>query len=232
MGRLLYRLLKRAFDIISSFLALAVTSPLWLVIAVGIKLSSPGPIFYRTERAGRDKRAFTLYKFRSMHVYRPEDPASGKKNEGGFIANEQRIFPFGGILRKSKLDELPQLWNILMGQMSVVGPRPLTVAGAEKHYVGKYGRVTAVQPGLACLDSLYDYAHGELFVKDNDEFARTVVPVRDCLAAMYVERRGVGLDLYCIFRTVVLIVQIALLKKRDFPYTKYEREARRTVFGE
>ena len=228
---LLYRFIKRLFDILASLLALIVTSPLWLVIAIGIKASSPGSILYRTERVGKDRKVCTLNKFRSMHEYQPEDPNSGKKSEGGFIANEKRIFPFGGFLRKSKLDELPQLLNILMGQMSIIGPRPITKAGVEKHYVGEYANVTTVRPGLACLDSLYDYAHGELFIKDNDEFARRIAPVRDCLASMYVNKRNIGLDIYCIWRTLQLMFQIAVQKKREFPLTKYEAEAEKKVFG-
>lgn len=226
-----YRFLKRAFDIVCSALALVVSSPVWLIIALGIKLSSKGPVFYRAERIGKGNKMFILYKFRSMHVYMPEVKSKGEQREGGYIANENRIFPFGALLRKSKLDELPQLLNILAGQMSVVGPRPITEAGVKKHYIGKYDNVLTVRPGLACLDSLFDYAHGELVVKDNEEFDRKVAPMRDHLASMYVEKQSVGLDIYCIFRTVQLIFQIAILKKREFPYTKHEREAAEAVFG-
>ena len=230
MERLPYRFIKRLFDIVSAALAIVVSSPLWLAIAVGIKCSSKGPVFYRADRAGKGGKRFTLYKFRSMHQYQPEIKGKGERREGGYIANKDRIFPFGGFLRKSKLDELPQLFNILMGQMSVVGPRPITEKGVIKHYVGKYDNVLTVRPGLACLDSLFDYAHGELVVQDNEEFDKKVAPVRDCLASMYVERRGVGLDLYCIFRTVQLIFQITVQKKREFPLTRYEAEAESKVF--
>ena len=226
----MYGIIKRLFDLISSLLAIIVTSPLWLIIAIGIKLSSKGPVFYRAERIGKDRKPFVVFKFRSMHVYQPEE-GSDKKMEGGFIANEARIFPFGGLLRKCKFDELPQLLNILTGQMSVVGPRPINLAYVNNHYKGRYANVTDVRPGLACLDSLFDYAHGELFIKDNDEFIRTIVPVRDCLASMYVDRRSIGLDLYCIFRTLRLMFEIAVLKKRSIPYTSYEKEAQQIVFG-
>lgn len=225
----MYRLIKRLFDVGSSLLALVVSSPLWVVILIGIKVSSKGPVFYTTERAGKDKKPFTLYKFRSMHVYHPDE--SGKKTEGGFIANANRIFPFGGFLRKSKLDELPQLLNILAGHMSVIGPRPLSVAGANLHYTGRYDCVSDVRPGLACLDSLFDYAHGELFVSSEEEFREKVLPVRNELAKIYVDRRSIGLDVYCIIRTFQLMFQIAVQKKREFLLTKYEAEAERNVFG-
>jgi len=227
----IYRFIKRLFDLLSSTLAIIVSSPLWLVIAIGIKTSSKGPVFYRADRIGKDQKKFTLYKFRSMHQFHPEVRGKGEQREGGYIANESRIFPFGSFLRRSKLDELPQLLNILVGQMSVIGPRPITEAGVKKHYIGKYDNVLTVRPGLACLDSLYDYAHGELVIKDNEEFDRKVAPVRDCLASMYVDRRSVRLDIYCIWRTLQLMFQIAMQKKREFPLTKYEAEAERKVFG-
>ena len=128
------------------------------------------------------------------------------------------------------MDELPQLINIFLGQMSIVGPRPISEAGVRKHYVGKYDNVLTVRPGLACLDSLFDYAHGELFVSDNDEFDQKIAPMRDCLASMYVENQSVSIDLHCIFRTVRLIFEIVILKKKKFPYTKYEEEANKRVF--
>ena len=101
--------------------------------------------------------------------------------------------------------------------MSVIGPRPLSIAGAQIHYIGKYEKVTDVRPGLACLDSLFDYAHGELFVSSNEEFRARILPVRNELARMYVERRSILVDLHCILRTLLLMFQIAVLKKKDFP---------------
>ena len=231
MNKIPYRIAKRAFDIGASAAAITVSAPLWAVIAAGIKRSSEGPVFYKADRVGKNGKRFVLFKFRSMHQYKPEVKGEGEQREGGYIANENRIFPFGAFLRKSKLDELPQLLNILIGQMSIIGPRPITEAGVEKHYIGKYDNVLTVRPGLACLDSLYDYAHGELFVKDNEEFDRTIAPVRDKLASMYVDRMSVKTDVYCILRTVKLMFDIAVRKKKDIPYTKYEEEAIKAVFG-
>lgn len=225
-----YRTIKRAFDFISSLLAVCVSSPLWLIIAIGIKTSSPGPVFYRANRAGLHGEPFTLYKFRSMHEVDSTADAKGKKKEGTFIANEDRIFPFGGFLRKSKLDELPQLLNILRGEMSVVGPRPLSPAGIKLYYTGQYSCITEVQPGLACLDSLFDYAHGELFVADNTEYKAKVLPVRTELAKLYTENRNAGMDVGIIFRTISLMYQIAIQKKREFPLTTWEQRATESVF--
>ena len=230
MGKSFYAFFKRTFDFVCSLLALVVLAPLWLVILIGIKLSSKGPVFYTTERIGKDKIPFILYKFRSMHVYQPD--VEGMKSEGGYIANANRIFPFGGFLRASKLDELPQLFNILLGQMSIIGPRPIPITSVNRNYVGKYQCILNVKPGLACLDSLFDYAHGELFVSSNEEYKAKVVPMRNELAKMYVEKRSVSLDFHCIFRTLQLMFQIAVLKKKKFPYSKYETLAEQALFGE
>ena len=224
-----YQIIKRIFDFLSAALALIICSPLWLIILIGIKLSSKGPVFYTAERAGKGKKPFKLYKFRSMHVFHSDE--EGKKTEGGFIANANRIFPFGGLLRRSKLDELPQLLNILAGDMSVIGPRPLSVAGAKLHYSGKYECVSDVRPGLSCLDSLFDYAHGELFVSSNEEYREKVLPVRNELAKMYVDKQSIQLDIYCILRTIKLMFQIAVQREKVFPLTEYETEAEMSAFG-
>ena len=225
----MYKLIKRAFDFCSSAIALIITSPFWLVIAAGIKLSSPGPVFYKSMRAGLNHKEFPVYKFRSMHMYKPENPNSGKKAEGGYIANDNRMFTLGRFLRKSKLDELPQLFSVFKGKMSVIGPRPYQEKTVQKYYTGEYECVMTVKPGLAGLDSLYDYAHGELFVKDNKTYAETVLPVRTELSKIYVENKSLGLDLHCILRTIKLIFQIVVLKKKDFKLTKYEMMAVKNV---
>lgn len=221
----MYRFTKRAFDIVCAVLGIILTSPLWIIIAIGIKLSSKGPIFYRSERVGINNRSFTMYKFRSMHVYKPDTNNNNKKSEGGYIANAQRMFRFGSFLRKSKLDELPQLLNVLLSQMSIVGPRPITRAGVEKNYTGIYRCILDVKPGLSCLDSLYDYAHGELFISSNDEYVKSVLPVKNELAKMYVENMGFVMDFKIILRTVYLICAIVFTRKKKFKYTEYEQIA-------
>ena len=225
----MYRLTKRAFDVVSAATGLLIALPLWLIIIVGIKVSSRGPVFYTSERIGQGRKPFKFYKFRSMHVYQPGE--DGLKTEKGYIANADRIFPFGRFLRKSKLDELPQLINVLKGEMSVVGPRPVPISSANRNYVGRYRCILDVKPGLTCLDSLFDYAHGELFVSNNEEYAEKIVPVRNELARMYVGRKSVFLDMYCIVRTVKLIIQIVVKKKKEFPYTWHEKQAEKAVFG-
>ena len=224
-----YERIKITFDVVSSLTAIIVALPIWLIIAVGIKLSSRGPIFFRSTRIGQNLKPFTLYKFRSMHEMTAEARAAKDKKKTAFIVEEDRIFKLGAFLRRSKLDELPQLLNILMGQMSVVGPRPMTEKGAKKYFIGEYECISSVRPGLACLDSLFDYAHGELFIKDEEEYAKRILPARTELAKMYVEKQSIWLDIYCIVRTIRLIIEIGVLKKKKFPYTKYERIAFKRV---
>ena len=110
----MYRLFKRLFDIICSLLGLVVSSPFWLLAVIGIEISDRGPVFYMANRVGKDNKIFRMFKFRSMR--------QGKANESVFRGDEVRIFPFGKFIRATKIDELPQLLNILFGTMSFVGP--------------------------------------------------------------------------------------------------------------
>jgi exopolysaccharide biosynthesis polyprenyl glycosylphosphotransferase len=114
-----YMVFKRAFDIVFATLVLALTSPLLVLIAIGIKLSSPGPIIFKQDRVGHNGRVFEMYKFRTMSVSSP-----GESDTTWTIEHDARRTAFGAILRKTSLDELPQFLNVFLGQMSVVGPRP------------------------------------------------------------------------------------------------------------
>ena len=115
-----YRAAKRVFDVTASALGLVLTSPLWLAAVVGIEVSDPGPVFYLAKRVGQEDRVFRMYKFRSMRVDK-------HANEKSFKADVNRIFPWGAFMRSSKIDELPQLLNVFLGDMSVIGPRPASV---------------------------------------------------------------------------------------------------------
>ena len=122
------RIIKRVFDIIVSSLGLIIFLPVFLFIAIAVKMTSPGPILFRQKRVGNNNVDFTLYKFRSMVVQRDQD-----SDTIWTIPNDKRVTPFGKILRQTNLDELPQLWNVLLGDMSIVGPRP-----EREHFVDKF----------------------------------------------------------------------------------------------
>ena len=117
---------KRAMDIVGSAVLLLLTSPVMLLCAIGVKLSSPGPVIFKQERVGRNKKRFYMYKFRSMRLNEEQDTAWSKQSDG-------RKTRFGAFMRKCSLDELPQLWNVLKGDMSLVGPRP-----EIPHFVEKF----------------------------------------------------------------------------------------------
>jgi exopolysaccharide biosynthesis polyprenyl glycosylphosphotransferase len=122
------RIIKRLFDIIVSSVGLLILSPIFLVVAIAIKMTSQGSILFRQKRIGNNNAEFTLYKFRSMIVQRCQD-----SDKTWTTPNDKRVTPFGKILRQTNLDELPQLWNVLLGNMSIVGPRP-----EREHFVEKF----------------------------------------------------------------------------------------------
>jgi len=187
--------MKRAFDLVVSLAALAVLSPLLALLALAIKLTSRGPVFYRGRRAGRDGVPFAILKFRTM---RP-DSGGPSITRGG----DPRITPIGRLLRRWKLDELPQLLNIVRGEMSLVGPRP-----EAEEYVRMYTederRVLRVRPGLTSLTSLR-YRQEESLLTGDDWHDRYVnVIMRDKLREEleYLERRTFFSDLRVIARTL------------------------------
>jgi len=139
------RMLKRLFDIVFSLLVLILTAPLMLLIAIGVKLSSPGPVIFKQERLGRHRRPFMMYKFRTMRVMKPEE-----SDTGWTVAGDPRTTRFGSLLRKTSLDELPQFWNVLKGDMSVVGPRPERPYYTEifKDEIPRYMVKHHIRPGI------------------------------------------------------------------------------------
>ena len=191
-------------------------------MGIGIKASSQGPVFFISDRIGVNGKSFKMCKFRSMHIRK------NGTNESQYLVNEHRIFSFGKFIRKSKIDELPQLINVFLGDMSIIGPRPYPKKYVDMYYTGYYSKILSVRPGLACLDSLYDYAHGELFVVNEREYSEQILPIRTELASIYIDNMSIKMDLYCIFRTIRLIFEIVIKKKRKFDFTKYELDAMRT----
>jgi lipopolysaccharide/colanic/teichoic acid biosynthesis glycosyltransferase len=167
--------IKRLFDVLMAGVALVLLSPVFLVLAVLIRLGSPGPAIFRQERAGRDGRPFTMYKFRSM---RSEADAFGPSPSS---ADDPRLTRLGRWLRETSLDELPQLWNILKGDMSLVGPRPLYMSQAEA-FTPRQRRRLEVRPGIFGLAQVQ--GRGELPHEEKLE-----------LDVQYVERMSLAQDL-------------------------------------
>ncbi len=197
---------KRALDICLCSLALVVLSPIFLIAIIGIKLSSKGSVLYHSERAGQNGRPFNFYKFRSMHVT--------DHDKGLFVADSDRLFFFGKIMRRTKIDELPQLLNVIKGDMSIVGPRPMPVSSVDRIYSGKYKSIKSLKPGLTSAASLYDYTVGDTYT-DDKAYQREVLPIKLELELYYLHHRSFIYDVQLVWRTIVTILQV-LLGKNNF----------------
>lgn len=185
-------IIKRLFDVVCSAIALVVLCPLFLVIAVFIKCDSKGPVIYRQQRLGRLAKPFTILKFRTMYENAETDtPLLSAKDD-------KRITKFGCLLRKYHLDELPQLWNILVGDMSFVGPRP-----ERKYFVDQllviapeYVKLFKVRPGLSSWGSVkYGYA---------SDLSRMVERMKYDL--MYLDKMSLAIDIKIMAYTIKTVV--------------------------
>ena len=199
--------MKRAFDLLFAVCFLVVFSSVYLLTYIIIKMVSPGPAFYKAKRVGLNGKVFDCYKFRSMRV------DSGKVRLTT-LQNDDRIFPFGRFIRKTKIDEMPQTLNILLGDMSVVGPRPEDTVNADKMYQGEYKHILDVKPGLTSPASLYDYTHGEEY-EDEELYEKEFVPQKLQLELYYVEHQSFWYDIKLILKTAWLIV-LKTCGKKDF----------------
>ena len=184
----IYAFSKRLFDIVVSFCAGVVLLIPMIMIAVAVKVDSHGPVLFRQERLGKDGKTFTMYKFRSMDVNAEANGPQWAEKE------DQRCTRVGGLLRKTRLDELPQLLNIFVGDMSIVGPRPERAYFYEEfeQYIHGFKNRLVVRPGLtgwAQINGGYDLKPEEKIVYDME----------------YIKNQSVIMDLKCIFRTVKLV---------------------------
>jgi len=164
--------------------ALVISAPVQAVVAVMVRLKLGSPVLFRQERPGKDERIFELVKFRTM---RHPDPAAG------VMSDEQRLTPFGAMLRSTSLDELPTLWNVIRGDMSLVGPRPLLVQYLDR-YSPEQQRRHEVRPGVTGLAQV----SGRNALSWKDKFDRDLE---------YVEHRSLGTDISILLRTVVQVVR-------------------------
>jgi exopolysaccharide biosynthesis polyprenyl glycosylphosphotransferase len=190
--------IKRAVDVIASAIVLTVLSPLFLIIAALIKLTSSGPVFYEWKVIGFNKKPFKGYKFRSM--MKDADKLKGKllaQNEmtGPMfkMKNDPRITPVGRFLRKFSLDELPQLWNVLKGDMSLVGPRPCLQTELP-HFESWQRRKFSVKPGLTCLWQV----SGRNDIKDFNEWAK--------MDLEYIDNWSLWLDFKILLKTIPVVI--------------------------
>lgn len=195
-------LAKRIFDIVSSIIALVIFSPVLIIISIWIAIDSPGGVFYRQIRVGKNRKEFGLFKFRSMR--------SGADKKGQItIGNDARVTKVGRFIRRFKIDEIPQLINIIKGDMSVVGPRP-EVPKYVNMYSDEQLKVLTVLPGLTDYASI-EYLDEQKILgaaADPDKaYVEEVMPAKLKLNLKYIADRSFGLDIKLVFRTIGKILK-------------------------
>lgn len=189
--------MKRLFDIVISLLFLVILGPLLLVIAAWIRIDSKGPVFYRQERTGRHGKMFRIYKFRTMF---PDSDRKGLLTVGG---RDPRITGAGSLLRKYKLDELPQFMNVLSGDMSIVGPRP-EVKKYTDMYTDEQRQVLNVRPGITDYASLEYIDENEILARSSDPeavYIKEIMPAKLVLNMKYIREVSLLTDLRIIVQT-------------------------------
>jgi len=192
---------KRLFDILVSLIALVVFGPIMLGLAVLVKLDSPGPVLYRASRIGRGGHPFHMLKFRTMVVN------AHRLGPGITCGRDPRITRLGATLRSTRLDELPQLINVLRGEMSLVGPRP-EAPHFVAHYTAQQRAVLQVRPGVAGLAQLAFRKEGAMLSGDSPEqdYVNIILPRKVSIDLAYVERQSFGLDIRILVGTLLSVV--------------------------
>ena len=180
----MYPFIKRGADVVLSLLALICLSPVYLLVALAVKLTSPGPVLFRQKRVGRGGRLFTIYKFRTMRPDTPRDTATHLLQDPA-----RYITRVGAFLRRSSLDELPQFFNVLKGDMSIVGPRPALYNQDDLIAAREKAGVDAVRPGITGLAQ----------INGRDELP---IPVKVRYDREYVENLSLKMDARCFFGTI------------------------------
>jgi len=195
---------KRVFDLFFSVIGLLFLVPVFLLIAIWIKLDSPGPVFFRHVRVGRFGEPFRIFKFRTM---RAEGEATGKQIT---VRDDIRITRAGRFLRRYKLDELPQLLNVVRGEMSLVGPRPEVLCYVTLYPEGVREKVLSVPPGITDYASI-EYMDENALLADADDpetvYIERVMPAKLRNYERYVAERSIGMDLKIILATLKAITR-------------------------
>ena len=185
----MYPYIKRGADVLFALLALICLSPVYLALALAVKISSPGPVLFRQKRVGRGGRLFTIYKFRTMRTDTPRDTATHLLQDPA-----RYITGVGAFLRRSSLDELPQFFNVLKGDMSIVGPRPALYNQYDLIAARKKAVVGAVRPGITGLAQ----------ISGRDELP---IPVKVRYDREYVENLSLKMDARCFFGTIISVLR-------------------------
>lgn len=194
--------IKRIFDILFSFCILVLISPLFLLLSTLIYFTSPGKVIYSHERVGRGGKTFRCYKFSTMYSDAEErlkdilrnDPAKRKEWQTNFkLKDDPRITPIGKILRKTSMDELPQFWNVLKGDLSIVGPRPVIIQEVQTRFGTKAYKILSVRPGITGL--------WQVSGRNDISYAKRIQ-----LDEQYIDQRSMFMDIKLIAKTIPAIL--------------------------
>ena len=191
------------FDLFFSLIGIIITIPILILVSIMVKLTSKGPIIFKQERVGKNKKIFYIYKFRTMTDC--DDKANDRQVT---VINDQRITRIGRILRKYKIDELPQLYNVLKGDMSFVGPRP-EVKKYVKFYEEEYDEILKVKPGITDLASIEYIDENTIISKYSDPekiYIEEVLPKKLMLNKRYIEEMSIKNDILLILKTIKRII--------------------------
>ena len=195
--------MKRLVDVLAASAGLLLLSPLLLTLAAWVRLSSGSPVLFRQQRVGRGMRNFTLVKFRTMSV------APGTERGSFDAGRTTRVTPVGRFLRRTKLDELPQLWNVLVGDMSLVGPRPEIRRWVEV-YPERWARVLAVRPGITDPASILYRNEEELLSAASDPqpvYREDILPHKLAIYETYVRNHSLVGDMVILWRTLIAVLR-------------------------
>jgi lipopolysaccharide/colanic/teichoic acid biosynthesis glycosyltransferase len=198
---MLYQAAKRVVDVAASAAGIVLLSPLLAAVAATVGASSPGPVFFSQERVGQGGRKFKLFKFRTM-THR----SAGAQIT---VAGDARVTSIGRLLRRTKIDELPQLWNVLVGDMSLVGPRP-EVERYVKIFAKDYAEILRVKPGITDFAAIEYRDEERILAAAQDpeaEYCRVVLPAKIALYRRYIAQQSLGRDFAILVKTIAAILQ-------------------------
>lgn len=202
--------LKRLFDIVASFCGIVILFPLIVIVSILIKLTSKGPVLFKQVRVTKNGRLFKIYKFRTMRE-------NSEGNKQITVGNDSRITGVGHILRKTKLDELPQLFNVLKGEMSLVGPRPEVPKYVEL-YTEEQREILKVSAGITDYASIYFSNESELLgeAENPEEFyIKKIMPYKIELNKKYIKEIGMVTDIKLIILTILKILGLVKLEPKE-----------------
>ena len=202
IGSGIYKFVKRAFDFVAALAAIVAISPLLLIISAIVYMGDPGPVIYGQVRIGKNGKAFKMWKFRSMYKNADKmiDQLTDEQRQQYItefkIDNDPRITPVGNFLRKTSLDELPQLFNVLCNDMSLVGPRPLIESEIQTYYADMFDTLLSVKPGVT--------GYWQAYARNNATYQSGQ---RQQMEMYYVNHASIMLDIKILFRTVVSVLR-------------------------